>query len=176
MKKIVLSLIAIAIIFTSCEGFLNGSYDESPTITSSYFYVNHVLQGDSIVISAKDTLFTRSTDTEGQWRLDSLSLGDTVYFVPIFHGNGQNLTGVTIEWDLDRMDFTLGLSENFNKYLEANSNIEKGQLYFKPGVGGIKFPCTFVATQYGILPVKLTVSSPSQFSPYSIYLTIPIKK
>ena len=45
---ILLTLAAIAFTISSCD-WLHGESDQSPEIYSSYFYVNPVFEGDSII-------------------------------------------------------------------------------------------------------------------------------
>lgn len=171
---ILLTLAAIAFTISSCD-WLNGESDHSPEIYTSFFYVNPVFEGDSI-IGAKDTLNIASTDIEGSYRMDSLALGDTVNFAAVFYSFEQDLVSVKIEWDSTRMDFSMNLFDDINKHITAQSNIKGGILYFNPGYNRVSFPCSFTAKEYGVLPLKLTVASTSEFSPTSVLLTIPIKK
>jgi hypothetical protein len=176
MKKSFLVFFAvIAFCMTSCENWLTGESDHSPEIYASYFYVNPVFIGDSI-ISAEDTLFTRATDTEGQYRVDSISLGDTVWFAATFYTHEKDLTGVSADWDTTLMDFSFHLTDGIIKQLTEGSKVEEGQLYFNPGFNRVSFPCTFSAKTHGILPLKLTVASTSQYSPTAILMTIPVKR
>lgn len=176
MKKSFLVFFAvIAFCMTSCENWLTGESDHSPEIYTSFFYVNPVFSGDTIVY-AKDTLYLSATDTEGQYRVDSLSLGDTVWFAATFYSYEKDLTGITAKWDTTLMDFTMDIQEEISKHLTSQSNIAEGKLYFNPGFNRVSFPCSFTAKTYGILPLKLTVASTSEFSPISVYMTIPVKK
>lgn len=173
------STVAIALAMTSCD-WLNGGSDHSPEIYTSFFYVNPVFESDSIkgdsIIGAKDTLNIFSTDIEGSYRMDSLAFGDTVIFAAVFYSYEQDLVSVKIEWDTTRMDFSMNLFDDINKHITAQSNIKGGILYFNPGYNRVSFPCSFTAKEYGVLPLKLTVASTSEFSPTSVLLTIPIKK
>ena len=174
-KSFLLFFVAIAISLTSCDWFLQGESDHSPEIYTSFFYVNPVFSGDTIIY-AKDTLYLSATDTEGQYRVDSLSLGDTVWFAATFYSYEKDLTGITAKWDTTLMDFSFHLTELITRHLADGSNIDEGHLYFNPGFNRVSFPCSFTAKTYGILPLKLTVASTSEFSPSSVYMTIPVKK
>ena len=170
-----ISLVVVMFTMTSCD-WLNGESDHSPEIFSSYFYVNPVFEGDSI-ISAKDTLYAhQSTEVETVYQMDSLTLGDTVFFAPTFYTHSQDLVSIKIEWDSTRMDFSMNLFDDINKHITAQSNIKGGILYFNPGYNRVSFPCSFTAKEYGVLPLKLTVASTSEFSPTSVLLNIPIKR
>ena len=173
-KSFLLLFITIATLMTSCD-WLTGESDHSPEMYSSYFYVNPIFRGDSIV-SAKDTLFARTTEIEDQFLLDSLALGDTVWFATTFYSYEQDLTSITAEWDTTRMDFNFNLTEVITMHLTEASDVEQCKLFFNPGFNRVSFPCTFTATGYGVLSTKLTVASTSEFSPTIIYLTVPIKR
>jgi hypothetical protein len=175
-KSFLLLFVVVATIMTSCD-WLIGESDHSPEIYSSYFYVNPVFEGDSI-ISAKDTLYAHqeNTEVESAYLIDSLTLGDTVFFTPIFNTHTQDLVSIKIDWDTAHFDFTMSIPENISKHLTNQSDITKGQLFFNPGLSFVYFPCYFIAKEYGRLPLKLTVASTSQFSPTSVTINIPIKK
>ena len=151
------SLVAVAFTITSCD-WLNGESDHSPEIYSSYFYVNPVFNGDT-VIDAKDTLYAFQTDIEGSYRMDSLAFGDTLFFAPTFYSHSQDLISVKIDWDTAHFDFTMDIPENVSKQLTNQSDITKGSLFFNPGFNRVSFPCRLTAKQYGILPLKMTVAS-----------------
>jgi hypothetical protein len=108
--------------------------------------------------------------------MDSLTLGDTVFFAPAFYTHSQDLVSIKIEWDSTRMDFSMNLFDDINMHITAQSNIKGGILYFNPGYNRVSFPCSFTAKEYGVLPLKLTVASTSEFSPTSVLLNIPIKR
>ena len=170
-----ISLVVVMFTMTSCD-WLTGESDHSPEIYSSYFYVNPVFEGDSI-ISAKDTLYAhQSTEVETVYQMDSLTLGDTVFFAPTFYTHSQDLVSIKIDWDTAHFDFTMSIPENISKQLTNQSDTTKGQLFFNPGFNRVSFPCYFTAKEYGRLPLKLTVASTSQFSPTSVIINIPIKK
>ena len=175
-KSFLLLFVVVATIMTSCEGWLTGTSDQSPEIYSSYFYVNPVFDGDSI-ISTKDTLYAhQSTEVETVYQMDSLTLGDNVFFAPTFYTHSQDLVSIKIDWDTAQFDFTMSISESISKHITNQSDITKGQLFFNPGFNRVSFPCYFTAKEYGRLPLKLTVASTSQFSPTSVTINIPIKK
>ena len=169
-----ISLVVVMFTMTSCD-WLNGGSDHSPEIYTSYFYVNPVFEGDSI-IGAKDTLNIFSTDIEDSYRMDSLAFGDTVNFAAVFYSYEQDLVSVKIEWDSTRMDFSMNLFDDINKHITPQSNIKGGILYFNPGYNRVSFPCSFTAKESGVLPLKLTLASTSEFSPTSVLLPIPIKR
>jgi hypothetical protein len=170
-----ISLVVVMFTMTSCD-WLTGESDQSPEIYSSYFYVNPVFEGDSI-ISAQDTLYAhQSTEVETVYQMDSLTLGDTVFFAPTFYTHSQDLVSIKIDWDTAYFDFTMSIPESISKHLTNQSDITKGQLFFNPGFNRVSFPCYFTAKEYGRLPLKLTVASTSQFSPTSVTINIPIKK
>ena len=174
-KSFLLLFVFVATIMTSCD-WLTGESDHSPEIYSSYFYVNPVFEGDSI-ISAKDTIYAhQSTEVETVYQMDSLTLGDTVFFVPTFYTHSQDLVSIKIDWDTAHFDFTMSIPESISKQLTNQSDTTKGQLFFNPGFNRVSFPCYFTAKEYGRLPLKLTVASTSQFSPTSVTINIPIKK
>ena len=168
------SIVALALAMTSCD-WLNGESDHSPEIYTSFFYVNPVFEGDSI-IGAKDTLNIASTDIEGSYRMDSLAFGDTVNFAAAFYSHEQDLVSIKIEWDSTRLDFSMDLVNGIDKHITAQSNVAGGILYFNPGFNRVSFPCSFTAKEYGVLPLKMTVASTSQFSPTSVLFSIPIKR
>lgn len=170
-----LSLLAIMLGTSSCDWLL-GESDTAPTIYTSVFFVNPIMDGDSI-ISAKDTLYAHQTnEMENSYRIDSVSLGDTVIFASTYYTYERDIVSILVEWDSLRMDFTMDIQEEISKHLTSQSNIAEGKLIFNPGFNRVSFPCYFIIKDYGILPLRLTVASTSQFSPTSVRMTIPVKR
>ena len=171
---IIISLFGIGTLINGCN-FLNVDSDHAPEIQPSYFYVNPIFNGDTLV-SAEDTLQLINTDAEGYDHLDSITLGDTVVFAAAYYSHEKDLVSVTVEWDSTRMDLKLDINEEISQQLCNPSNIEAGKLYFNPGFHLVSFPCKFTAKKEGILPIKLTIASTSEYSPVSIGFKIPAKK
>ena len=172
--NIYVSLIVLASIMSSCD-WLKSKSDHNPDIYASYFYVNPVFEGDSI-ISAKDTLHLFHTEQENTYRLDSLAIGDTVLFAATYYTYEQDLISVIIDWDSTLMDLNVDVNAEIAQLLTSKSNVAGGQLYFNPGFNSVTFPCNFSAKAQGLLPLTLMVASTSQFSPTKVYFTIPVKR
>ena len=168
-KSFLLLFVVVATIMTSCEGWLTGKSDHSPEISASFFFVNPVFEGDSIV-SAKDTLYLSQDPSDGSYELDTVYLGDTVHFVNTYYAYENSLVAVQMTWDSLRMDLWYHLTEDIQKALTNQSNVEKGLLYFEPGYGRVTFPVYFTPRHKGGMTLKLAVESTSENFPTSSVL------
>ena len=65
--------------------------------------------------------------------------------------------------------------EAVKKALTAESNHMKGILYFNPMYNYVTFPIYIVPMETGGHPIKLTVTSDSQFPSYSVAFVLPVK-
>lgn len=167
---LVISLTLISIALTSClEEF---DSDFTPEIYSSSFYVNPILSGDSI-IGAADTLSVKYDATDNSFRLDTMQVGDTVLFSAVFYSFSDNLIAVKALWDSTRMDVSFTLNDEVRKVLTSQTNEQACQLYFNPGYNRVAIPIYAIPTKEGVIPMKLSVESDSQFSPKTITITFP---
>ena len=172
-KSFLLLFVVVATIMTSCEGWLTGKSDHSPEIYASFFYVNPVFEGDSIV-SAKDTLYLSQDPSDGSYELDTVYLGDTVHFVNVYNAYENSLVAVQMTWDSLRMDLWYHLPEDIQKALTNQSKVETGLLYFEPGWGVVTFPVYFTPRHRGGMTLKLAVESTSEnFPTSSVLIYIP---
>ena len=172
-KSFLLLFVIVATIMTSCEGWLTGKSDHSPEIYATFFYVNPVFEGDSIV-SAKDTLHWVTDPSDGSIELDTVYLGDTVHFVNVYNAYENSLVAVQMTWDSLRMDFWYYLPKDIQEALTDQSKVEKGLLYFKPGYSRVTYPVWFTPRHKGGMTLKLSVESSSEnFPTSSVLIYIP---
>lgn len=171
MRKLVL-LVVLVLSITSCLDNTNPQF--SPEIYTSYFYVNPVFVGDSLV-SAKDTLDLRYYSEDGSYEMDTIYVGDTVMFASAFSSVANNLVAVKLDWDSTRMHLWFPLTEDVVKVLTNQSDTLAGRLYFKPGYNRVSFPVYFSPLDRGGMNLKLTVESDSEFSSSSVLFYVPVK-
>ena len=173
MKHQFFSLLCLLVALSSCNWNIEPQY--SPDIYTSYFYVNPIFAGDSVV-SAKDTLSLVYDSQDGSYEMDTLSLGDTVFFASTYYTWNSNLVAVKLDWDTLRMNLWYTLTENIEKVLTSESNIATGHLYFNSGYNRVSFPIRFSPIVKGGMTLKLTVESDSEYSTNSVLLYIPVKE
>ena len=178
MKKSFFFLIVVlATVMTSCDGWLTGKSDHSPDIYSSYFFVNPIFEGDSL-ISAQDTLNVISDPIDGSYELsDTIYLGDTVVFANTYYSHENDLVAIQISWDSLRMHLWYNLTNDIQKVLTNSSNIEEGRLNFQPGYNRVSFPVYFTPIHKGGMTIKLAVESTSEAYPINdVLIYIPVKE
>lgn len=168
-----LSFVALIGLMSSCLTTTEPQY--SPEIYTSYFYVNPVFDGDSLV-SATDTLSLFYDSQDGSYEMDTLRVGDTVLFASTYYTLNSNLVAVKMEWDSSRMNLWYTLTEDIEKVLTSETNIATGDLYFDPGYNRVSFPIRFAPIVKGGMTLKLTVESDSEFSTSSVLFYIPVKE
>ena len=169
MRKLFL-LFAVVVAITSCIG--NEDIQFSPQIYSSYFYVNPVFDGDS-VIWAKDTLGVFYDAEDDSYEMDTVYLGDTVVFAATFYSFTSNLMAVELKWEKNFMELWYPLTESITNVLTDQSDIDAGKLYFNTGYNRVTFPVYFTPKVKGGMTLKMTVQSDSHYSTSSVLLYFP---
>ena len=171
MRKL-FCLFAVIGLMTSCIKHIEPQY--SPEIYSSSFYLNPILDGDSIV-SAADTLSLYYDAEEGAYRMDTVYIGDTVMFASTFYTFTSNLTAVELKWETNLMNLWYPLPSGVKEVLTDQTDIDAGKLYFNPGYHRVSFPIYFIPLVGGNRTLKLSVESDSEFPVSSVLLNIPVR-
>ena len=173
--KSFLLLLALSLAMVACID--NTGTHTTPQMMLGNLYVNPQFVGDSL-ISAKDTLEDHYNTEDGLIYLDTLQLGDTVMFPALFSSNMNNLVSVQAKFDTLKVNMWFDIDpeeEAVKKALTAESNHMKGILYFNPMYNYVTFPVYIVPMETGGHPIKLTVTSDSQFPSYSVAFVLPVK-
>lgn len=173
--KSIFSLLALAVVITSCID--TTGVQTTPEMLLGNVYVNPQFVGDSL-ISAKDTLEDHYNTEDGLIYLDTLQLGDTVMFPALFSSNMNNLVSVSAKYDTLKMNMWFDINpeeEAVKKALKEGSDPAKCILLFNPMYNYVTFPVYMVPMETGAHPIKLTVTSDSQFPSYSVAFVLPVK-
>lgn len=168
MRKLFL-LLTVVVAMTSCST-IEPQY--SPEIYTSYFYVNPIFKGDSLV-SAKDTLSLSYDSQDGSYELDTVYIGDTISFASAYYTVNSDLVAVKMVWDTLYMNLWYNLTDSIEAALTSQTKLETGQLYFAPGYNRVSFPISFSPIKKGGMTLKLTVESTSEFPSNSVLFYIP---
>ena len=168
MRKLFL-LLTVVVAMTSCS---TTEPQYSPEIYSSYFYVNPIFKGDSLV-SAKDTLSLSYDSQDGSYELDTVYIGDTISFASAYYTVNSDLVAVKMVWDTLYMNLWYDLTDSIEAALTSQTKLETGQLYFAPGYNRVSFPISFSPIKKGGMTLKLTVESTSEFPSNSVLFYIP---
>ena len=176
MRKLFLFsvLVVVAGLMTSCLEYTEPQY--SPSIGGSFFYVNPVFEDDSLV-SAQDTITELFYDNDNQaYKLDTIFIGDTVFFTLTFDTHTSDLVSVKIDWEKYHMDLWYFLSDSTKSVLTSESDTTSGKFCFDPGLYGLSFPMYFTPLVKGGTNLKLTVTSTSYYPTSSAKFYIPVKE
>lgn len=176
MRKLFLfsALVCFATMFTGCLDVPEPQY--SPQILGSYFYVNPVFSGDT-VIGAQDTLDIKEYDSEDEtYNLDTVFMGDTVMFAARFYTFANDLVSVDVDWEKNHIDLWYYLNDSVKSALTSETDTAAGKLMFDPGYNGVSFPIYFTPIVKGGTTLKLTVVSNSEYSTSFVKLYIPIQE
>ena len=168
MRKLFL-LLTVVVAMTSCS---TTEPQYSPEIYTSYFYVNPIFKGDSLV-SAKDTLSLSYDSQDGSYELDTVYIGDTISFASAYYTVNSDLVAVKMVWDTLYMNLWYDLTDSIEAALTSQTKLETGQLYFAPGYNRVSFPISFSPIKKGGMTLKLTVESTSEFPSNSVLFYIP---
>ncbi len=154
-------ILCTAITFNSCLDGNDSQY--TPQVTTSHFTCN-----------TTDTLQVRQ-DTDG-FRLDTVTVGDTVRFAVAFNALGNNLLTARITWDSIYTDLTIGELDSVNSVLLPTSDPDGGLFNLPKGYQAIVLPMEFIAIKAGSPHLIFTAESDSKYSPAEIKLKTPIKQ
>jgi len=171
MKKIYwFLLIVVVAVGWSCS---TGSAEYTPSITTSYFYLNPTFNGDTIV-AAQDTLgITGSSD--GTYVIDTIQLGDTVAFYAGFCSYGNELIAARVTHDTTQLNMYPMLTPSIQAILLPTSNVRLIQLEFVPNWWYVQFPIFYTPLKSGVYEFTMKVESDSQFSPRSVLYRQPVR-
>ena len=177
MRKIqsILLFSLLACLVTSC--IEPTTIQSTPQMRFGYLYVNPKFEGDSL-IGAKDTLSDHYDAELDLLYLDTLQLGDTIMLPALFTSNQNNLVSVNTTYDTLSIDLWFDIdpnSESIKKALASGSDHTKGILFFNPMYNMVTFPIYIVPGKAGSFPVKISVTSDSEFPTNSIQFTVPVK-
>ena len=175
MRKlyIYLSVISVVALMTSCLGEMESHY--TPRIYCSSFYVNPILQGDSLK-GAKDTLILTLDMENDTYVSDTVELGDTIMFASTFYTVSNNLVAVKMDWDTTMTTLWFPLTDAIQKVLTDRTDMAAGNLYFNPGYNTVAFPIYLCPMAEGKSSVVVTVESDSKFPTSSLKFAIPVRK
>ncbi len=126
-----------------------------------------------ITSNTNDTLYTRQ-EADG-YRLDTVSVGDTVRFAVTFDAYFNSLRTARITWDSAYVDLTVGKLDSVNNVLLPTSDPDAGVFHLQEGYRGIVMPIQFVAIKAGSPILTFTAESDSKYSPTEVKLKTPIK-
>ncbi len=160
MIKQLFPIILLSLTLVSCLDNNDSQY--TPQITTSLFMCN-----------TTDTLYVRP-DTDG-YRLDTITIGDTVRFAVAFNAVGNNLLTARITWDSNYSDLNIGKLDSIENVLLPTSDPNAGVFKLPTGYQAIVLPVEFIAIKTGTPKLIFTAESDSKYSPAEIKLTTPIK-
>ncbi|MBQ5388158.1 MAG: hypothetical protein IIU55_03675 [Paludibacteraceae bacterium] len=174
MRKLFLliSFVALTISLTSC--FNISGPQHSPRIYAYEFLVNPVFAGDSIV-SVDDTLRGVYNRENGTYDMDTIYVGDTIVFQPVFDAVIHNLISVQIDWESADMNLWYPLHDSTVTFLTADSDIKAGRLYFVSGIDAFWMPIYFSPLVQRGMNINLTVVTDSEYSTASCKFYFPVK-
>jgi hypothetical protein len=173
MKLHLFSILAfMSIVFTGCN--MSGSADYTPEILPVRNAVNQ----------NKDSLYMHYTDKGGVYRLDTVSVGDTVTFTMGFTGVANNLVSVKIlnnVPDSVAQVVLVGSTSNLEAVFLPTSDYAKGLFYIKGKSVSLIFPFKYVVKKASTAAMlTFSVESDANFkdsfgsNTTTLSLTIPI--
>ena len=149
----------------------------TPQMVFGNLYVNPQFIGDSL-IGAKDTLYDHYNEELGILYLDTLTLKDTIMFPAYFTSDMNNLVSIKATYDTINVNMWFDIDPNnadVKKALAAGSDHTKGLLLFNPMYSMVTFPIYIVPQNTGSYPIKIEVTSDSEYPTNSIQFTVPVK-
>jgi hypothetical protein len=160
MKTYLLLIITlISIVFTGCE--LNGSTNNTPQI----LFVRKP------ALNLKDSLNIYVTDEGSVYRLDTISVGDTVSFRVLLNGFSNNLTTCYLsQSDTSATKLLLPNKNSLDSVFLPSSDYSHGKFYFKSNILNLYFPFRYLALKpTNDAKITFSVASDAKFDG-SMYL------
>ncbi len=134
--KIILLLAIISIAFTACN--LEGESNYVPEIFFAKFPTNNL--GDSLDIYY--------TDEAGSYRLDTITVGDTISFQMYITGYENNLTAFYLKESADSVTkIILPSKSSMDSIFLPTSNYNTGKFFMKGLSTSLYFPFKYVAKE-----------------------------
>ncbi|MDO9153938.1 MAG: hypothetical protein Q7U47_09580 [Paludibacter sp.] len=152
-SKLFLLLLFISILFSSCT--LDGESNYTPQIV---LLKNPFLQNG-------DSLNLYFTDEGGVFRLDTISVGDTVTFLPYMTGFENNLTAFYLKQTSDSIaKIILPDKTAMDSIFLPTSDYKNGNFYMKGTSTALLFPFKYVAkSPSNDAKIQLAVVSDANF-------------
>ena len=97
-----------------------------------------------VALNSTDSLMIGNT-TDGNLKLDTLRVNDTVILGVMAYGYANRLTNLNYTVKDDASAIEILVSDSLKKYFDKSSDFAAGKLVFQEGIGGIQFPFEFVA-------------------------------
>ncbi len=160
MIKKLFPILLLPLTLVSCLNEADSQY--TPQILSTMFVCN-----------TTDTLRI-SQDTDG-YRLDTISVGDTVRFAAGFNAVLNNLLTARVSWEEEYIDLHITNLNQIRDVMLATSDSAAGVIHLPEGYPAISFPVEYVALKPGTPTITLTAESDSKYSPAEIKFKAPIK-
>ena len=175
MKPYFVILLLICSAFSACD--LTSTSNNTPQI----LFVTQPL------LNSKDTLSATYTDEAGVWKLDTISVGDTVMFRILLNGFSNNLTSYYITRS-DTVSSKLilpGKNSLDSVFNSSSSKYATGKFIFKSSILNLYFPFKYIATKETTdARISFSLSSDASFdggtfigsNSVNFVLKTPIKK
>ena len=151
-KLLVVSLLGL--VLSSCLNKAQSDY--TPLI-----YVSEFVRLDSI---KNDTLRIRQSD-EGQWRLDSLAVNDTLLFAAGFDAVWNNLQSVRLLWDTSEISVWVNDLGDIAPVLLDSSDTLTCRFEFPVGYNFVSLPFVCSPKKTGKTTIRFHLETDSKFSP-----------
>ncbi len=123
---------------SSCDGWLNGSSNSTPT--AEIF---------SAITNTGDTLGVIYDKKEELTLLDTTYVGDTIRFFSVFQSGPNNLIEVIVECDEDYGTLVFAPKDSLDKVFNDDSDYEKGIFRMDIGTSLLTFPFEYVSHKAG---------------------------
>lgn len=167
MKKHFLIILGcIAVLFTSC--LKDGESNYSPSIN----FLTQPIKNNN------DFLNIKLIDSSGTYQLDTIEVGDTVFFGLALEGYSNNLTEFYLQRTVDSIaQIDLPPIENLNNVFSPSlSNYEKGKFIFTDNIRSLSFSFNYIAKkQSDDAAIIFILSSDAEFKDGAGYNTVSFK-
>lgn len=177
MKLRIFWVAALAtLILSSCKW--ESQQDNTPDIYFSAFYCNPY---DSV---ATDTTYHKLgkrlkwafNEEKNAWVLDTIQVGDTVYFATQAYSYTNNLVSFEYKPDTVKLEWKIDLGTDIPKVVDKESELTMPKLIFPPAYNLVSFGIGYKAREKGEAVIKSRVVSDSQKYPErTITLIQPIR-
>ena len=151
---LILIFLLVCCVFSACD--LTGNSNATPQI--SFYKIPQ--------LNTKDSLNIRYTADAGVWKLDTISVGDTVTFRIMLDGFSNNLTTFYLTCsDTTSTKLILPSKTSMDSLFNtAYSNFNDGKFIFKSGIKNLYFPFRYIATkENNDARISFSLSSDAKF-------------
>lgn len=168
-KILCCTFVLTALLFTACK------FEDEAHFTPEIRVITPIIRSHYDT-HEHDTLLVLRRGEEGLG-LDTIFVGDTVFFDVTFNTYANNMQSISIKHDTASVELGYMEREKLDSLFLPESDIDNGEFLLDEGIIGVRLQFYYLALQEDENPkLEFTLTSDSKFSPGMLKFATPIVK